>query len=364
MASIKTNLEPTKRRADVLADRIEEGAGRLATFVEGLSEAQWRQPVSATDRRPSASSSTTSLTSIRSRSRRPEPSRAVRPSRRRGPLSRSSMRNMLAPTRTSQRPMRSRCSPATAARLRRPSAPSGTKTSIARLSFGLSDGAPVTAQYVIEEHAMHPRVASPGENPGSRRPLLTTVRSRRRSPARPPPPEAPPGRSRRASLQSARSEQNLPGRSTTATRGEARKTASGAMSAKLAGTPERRLRDPILLKIASGEPGRVESPPSPRFRGLIEFTRIFLGPSSFARTVRHRARCAALVARQVEHAVRRRQDTRERPDVDHASAFIAEELHGFSRRENQPQDVDVELADGRPAPRRSRAGQTRRCRRC
>ena len=40
------------RRVELLAIRIEEGAGGLAAFVEGLSEAEWRTPVSATDRRP------------------------------------------------------------------------------------------------------------------------------------------------------------------------------------------------------------------------------------------------------------------------------------------------------------------------
>jgi Protein of unknown function (DUF664) len=39
------------RRAALLADRIEEGAAVLAAFVEGLSEEEWRAPVSATDRR-------------------------------------------------------------------------------------------------------------------------------------------------------------------------------------------------------------------------------------------------------------------------------------------------------------------------
>jgi len=42
----------TSRRAGLLADRIEEGAAGLAAFVEGLSEAEWRTHVSATDRRP------------------------------------------------------------------------------------------------------------------------------------------------------------------------------------------------------------------------------------------------------------------------------------------------------------------------
>ena len=39
------------RRAALLADRIEEGAAALAAFVEGLSEAEWKTPVSPSDRR-------------------------------------------------------------------------------------------------------------------------------------------------------------------------------------------------------------------------------------------------------------------------------------------------------------------------
>jgi hypothetical protein len=38
-------------RAELLADRIEEGADRLADFAEGLSDVEWRAPVSRTDRR-------------------------------------------------------------------------------------------------------------------------------------------------------------------------------------------------------------------------------------------------------------------------------------------------------------------------
>jgi SAM-dependent methyltransferase len=38
-------------RAESLADRIEQGADSLAAFAEGLSEAEWRAPVSATDKR-------------------------------------------------------------------------------------------------------------------------------------------------------------------------------------------------------------------------------------------------------------------------------------------------------------------------
>ena len=37
------------RRAKLLADRIEEGAAGLAAFAEGLSEEEWRAPVSGSD---------------------------------------------------------------------------------------------------------------------------------------------------------------------------------------------------------------------------------------------------------------------------------------------------------------------------
>ena len=39
------------RRAELLANRIEEGAAGLAAFAEGLSDAEWRMPMSTTDRR-------------------------------------------------------------------------------------------------------------------------------------------------------------------------------------------------------------------------------------------------------------------------------------------------------------------------
>lgn len=46
-----TEIFPNQLRAEELADRIEQGAALLATFAEGLSEAEWLMPVSATDRR-------------------------------------------------------------------------------------------------------------------------------------------------------------------------------------------------------------------------------------------------------------------------------------------------------------------------
>jgi hypothetical protein len=39
------------RRAELLANRIEEGAAGLAAFAEKLSDAEWHKPMSATDRR-------------------------------------------------------------------------------------------------------------------------------------------------------------------------------------------------------------------------------------------------------------------------------------------------------------------------
>lgn len=42
----------TSRRAAALADRILEGANGLAEFAESLTDAEWATPVSDTDRRP------------------------------------------------------------------------------------------------------------------------------------------------------------------------------------------------------------------------------------------------------------------------------------------------------------------------
>jgi len=42
---------PASHRAALLADRIEQGAAGLAAFAEGISEAEWHLPVSSTDHR-------------------------------------------------------------------------------------------------------------------------------------------------------------------------------------------------------------------------------------------------------------------------------------------------------------------------
>jgi len=47
----QTPTTPLSRRAESLADRIEEGAAGLAAFAEGLSEAEWHTPVSVSDGR-------------------------------------------------------------------------------------------------------------------------------------------------------------------------------------------------------------------------------------------------------------------------------------------------------------------------
>jgi DinB superfamily len=44
-------VKPGSRRAAVLGDRIEVGADFLAAFAEGLSDEEWRAPVSDTDHR-------------------------------------------------------------------------------------------------------------------------------------------------------------------------------------------------------------------------------------------------------------------------------------------------------------------------
>jgi SAM-dependent methyltransferase len=48
---LKKEKAVASRRAALLADRIEQGAAGLATFAEGISEAEWHVPVSNTDHR-------------------------------------------------------------------------------------------------------------------------------------------------------------------------------------------------------------------------------------------------------------------------------------------------------------------------
>lgn len=50
MSAVATDTK-AKSRASVLADRIEEGAALLASFAEQLSDSEWKTPVTATDKR-------------------------------------------------------------------------------------------------------------------------------------------------------------------------------------------------------------------------------------------------------------------------------------------------------------------------
>jgi hypothetical protein len=56
MNTMTQETQPTRtsisRRAGLLADRIEEGARGLAAFAERLSDAEWHTPVSGSDSRP------------------------------------------------------------------------------------------------------------------------------------------------------------------------------------------------------------------------------------------------------------------------------------------------------------------------
>ena len=45
-------MPSTQRRADALADRIEKGARELETFAQGLSDKEWKTPCNDRDRRP------------------------------------------------------------------------------------------------------------------------------------------------------------------------------------------------------------------------------------------------------------------------------------------------------------------------
>jgi SAM-dependent methyltransferase len=49
--SATRNARGLSHRAGLLASRIEEGAAGLAAFAEGISDAEWQSPVSSTDRR-------------------------------------------------------------------------------------------------------------------------------------------------------------------------------------------------------------------------------------------------------------------------------------------------------------------------
>ena len=154
MASINTNPERTRPRAELLADRIEEGAARLAAYVEGLSETNWRQPVSVTDRRPVgvvvhhvAYIYPIEIEAARAIARGQAvetawPAIAELNAKHAGANAKVTKAEALALLASNSREAAAAVRAFKDEELDR-AAP-----------FGLSDGAPVTAQYVIEEHAV------------------------------------------------------------------------------------------------------------------------------------------------------------------------------------------------------------------
>jgi hypothetical protein len=155
MASTNTNPEPGKRRTEVLADRIEEVAVKLAAYVEGLSETHWRLPVSATDRRSVgvvvhhvAYIYPIEIEAARAIARGQAvetawPAIAELNAKHAGAYAKVTKAEALE--------LLARNSREAAAAVR-----AFQDEDLDRAApFGLSDGAPVTAQYVIEEHALH-----------------------------------------------------------------------------------------------------------------------------------------------------------------------------------------------------------------
>jgi hypothetical protein len=150
----RANPRPASRRAELLANRIEEGAAKLAAFVEGLSEAQWRQPVSATDRRPVGVvvHHVAYIYPIEIEAARAIASgRAVETAW--PAIAELNARHAAANaeiTRAAALQLLARNSREAAAAVRAFKDEDLDRAA----SFGLSDGAPVTAQFVVEDHAM------------------------------------------------------------------------------------------------------------------------------------------------------------------------------------------------------------------
>lgn len=153
-AEANPNPRPASHRAAVLADRIEEGAGKLATFIKELPETLWKKPISATDRRTvgvvvhhvawiypieieaaraigsgmAVETAWPDIAQINAKHASDNPD-----------VSKAQALELLAKN-----------SKEAAAAVR-----GFTDEQLDRSApFGLSDGAPVTAQYVIEDHAM------------------------------------------------------------------------------------------------------------------------------------------------------------------------------------------------------------------
>jgi hypothetical protein len=142
-------------RADTLADRIKEGAAGLAAFVEGLSEAEWRAPVSASDAR------TVGIVVHHVASVYPvevELARAVAAGRAVSDVTWDAVADMNAGHAREQAGVTKEAALELLRRNSREAADAVrafTDEELDRAApFSLSFGAPVTAQFVIEDHAL------------------------------------------------------------------------------------------------------------------------------------------------------------------------------------------------------------------
>ena len=143
------------RRAESLADRIEEGAAGLAAFAEGLSEAEWRTPVSSTDRRSVGVivHHVASMYPIEI-----DAARAIAS----GKAITDVTWEVIAQINAKHGPDHTEVTKATALELLRRNSRAAAETVRAfsddeldqAAPFSLSFGAPMTAQFVIEDHAL------------------------------------------------------------------------------------------------------------------------------------------------------------------------------------------------------------------
>ena len=146
---------PRASRAGLLADRIEEGAALLAKFAEGLSAAEWGTPSSPTDKRPVGVivHHVATMYPIEV-----DAARAIGSGKALMDITWAAVadinaghaKEQAAATKAAALDLLRKNSKAAAAAIRE-----FTDAELdTAAAFGLSYGAPVTAQFVIEDHAM------------------------------------------------------------------------------------------------------------------------------------------------------------------------------------------------------------------
>jgi hypothetical protein len=145
---------PGSRRAGLLADRIEQGAAELAAYVKALSDTQWFLPMSATDRRTVGIvvSHVAFVYPIEVDLARTIASGKAAPTTWKdvAQLNANHARDNADVTRAAALETLAKASREAAAAVR-----TFTDAELDTAApFGLSYGAPVTAQFVIEDHAL------------------------------------------------------------------------------------------------------------------------------------------------------------------------------------------------------------------